>query len=98
MQSIVAHDGLTLEFSKVTSVFDTDGQPVWAGKVTLIFRDQVSQTVTKITANFSGETLVDFEGEPEDGDPVYEFCEMWAGRWAGEISAKLGKPSYADAA
>lgn len=92
------HEGLTIDFSKVRSVLAPSGFPVWSGKVTLVFRDTVAQTVTKITANLTPDSLVDFEGEPDDADGIYVWCEMHAEEWAGEILAKLGKPSYARAA
>lgn len=98
MQNVIMHNGLTIDFSKVTSTLNADGYPIWAGRVTLVFRDTVDQTVTKITTNFTGDALVDFEGENDVSDPIYEFCEMHAEQWAGEISDKLGKPSYARAA
>jgi hypothetical protein len=66
--------------------------------VTLVFRDTVDNNVTKITANFSVDTLVDFEGETEANDPIYDFCADHAEMWANEITDKLGKPSYARAA
>lgn len=98
MQNEITQDGLTIDFSRVSSVLSADGFPVWAGRVTLVFRDTVDNTVTKITANFSVDTLTDFEGETEANDPIYGFCEDHAEMWAGEISDKLGKPSYARAA
>lgn len=98
MQNVITHDGLTIDFSRVSSVLDGNGFPVWSGVVTLVFRDRVDQTVTKITANFSVDTLADFEGETEANDPIYDFCADHAEMWAGEISDKLGKPSYARAA
>ena len=97
MQNVITHDGLTIDFSKVRSVLAPSGYPVWAGVVTLVFRDTVDRTVTKITANFTGDLLVDVEGDPEDGDSIYKFCEMFEEDWAAEISAKIGKPSYARA-
>ena len=96
MQNVIVTNGLTLEFSKVRSTFDSDGLPVWSGKVTLVFRDRIAKTTTKLTANFSVDTLADFEGESEANDPIYEFCENHAEIWAGEISKVLGKPSYAE--
>lgn len=96
MQNIIASHGLTLEFSKVRSVFGPDSLPVWSGKVTLVFRDRIAGTLTKLTANFSVDALADFEGEPEDGDPIYKFCEDHAEVWGNEISKVLGKPSYAE--
>jgi hypothetical protein len=95
MQNVITHDGLTIDFSRVSPTLCGDGLPVWAGRVTLVFRDTVDKTVTKITANFAPFALVDFEGESEASDPIYEFCEMHAEMWAGEITDKLGKPSYA---
>lgn len=98
MQNEITYEGLTIDFSQVSSVLDTDGFPVWAGRVTLVFRDTVDNTVTKITANFSVDTLADFEGETEASDPIYGFCEDHAEMWANEITDKLDKPSYAGAA
>ncbi len=86
MQTIIAHDGLTIDFSKATRT---------GGTVVLVFRDTVDQTVTKITANFTGDDLVDFEGDNEANDPIYKFCEMHATTWAGEIADKLaGRPGH----
>lgn len=98
MQNEITHEGLTIDFSRVSSVLDRNGFPVWSGVVTLVFRDTVDNNVTKITANFSVDTLADFEGETEANDPIYGFCEDHAEMWAGEISCILGKPSYARAA
>lgn len=95
MQNVITHDGLTIDLSKVGATFDGNGYPVWIGKVTLVFRDTVDNTVTRITANFTGDALVDFEGDPEENDPIYDFCEMNAEQWTNEITDKLGKPSYA---
>jgi hypothetical protein len=80
MQNVITHDGLTIDLSKATRA---------GGPVTLVFRDTVDQIVTKITANFTGDDLVDFEGEPEEGDAIYTFCEMQAKGWAEEIADKL---------
>lgn len=98
MQNVITIHGLTLEFSKVRSTFDSDGLPVWSGKVTLVFRDRIAGTTTKLTANFSVDTLADFEGEPEGGDPIYKFCEDHASTWAGEILdalAPIKAPTFA---
>jgi hypothetical protein len=90
MQKIIAHNGLVIDFRNITR---TEG--VWSGKVTLVFQDRVDPASTKITANFTGDDLVDFEGEPEANDPIYEFCEMHAATWAGEIADKLaGRPGH----
>jgi hypothetical protein len=85
MQHVINRDGLTIDFSKVTR---TSGEG-WSGKVTLVFRDTVDQTVTKIMANFTGDDLVDFEGSPEANDPIYNFCEMMASDWTDMILDKL---------
>lgn len=98
MRNVITSNGLTLNFANVQSVLGGNGFPVWAGVVDLVFRDTVDQTVTKLTANLSGETLVDFEGESEASDPIYDFCEDHAEMWAKMILDKLGKPSYARAA
>lgn len=98
MQNIITIHGLTIDFSKVRSVFGPDGLPVWSGKVNLVFRDRIAGTTTKLTANFSVDTLTDFEGEPEDGNPIYKFCADRAEVWAQEIASVLGKPSYAECA
>jgi hypothetical protein len=97
MQNEITHEGLTIDFSRVSSVLNADGYPVWVGRVTLVFQDTVDNIVTKITANFSVDTLADFEGETEANDPIYGFCEDHAEMWANEIMDKLGKPSYARA-
>jgi hypothetical protein len=85
MQHVINRDGLTIDFSKVTHT-SGDG---WSGKVTLVFRDTVDNVVIKITANFTGDNLVDFEGTPEANDPIYEFCEMMASDWTDQILDKL---------
>jgi hypothetical protein len=86
MQNVITHDGLTIDFSKATCA---------GGPVALVFRDTVDQTVTQITANFTGESLVDFEGECEANDPIYKFCEDHATLWACEIADKLaGRPGH----
>jgi len=76
MKNVINHDGMTIDLSKATRT---------GGKVTLVFRDTVDNTVTRITANFTGDDLVDFEGECEASDPIYAFCEAYATTWAGEI-------------
>jgi hypothetical protein len=89
MQNVITRDGMTIDFSKATRT---------GGKVNLVFRDTVDRTVTKITANFTGEDLVDFEGQPESSDPIYAFCEDHASTWVGEILealAPIKAPTFA---
>jgi hypothetical protein len=101
--SIIQLQDLTIDVSTVRSEFSADGLPRWTGKVALIFQDAANTASTRITANWSGVeeqakgALVDFEGEPEDGDPIYARCEKQANEWSEVIAKHLGRPSTWDA-
>lgn len=103
MNKIIQLPGMTIDFSALRSTFSADGLPRWSGKVALTFVDTIDNTTTVITANWAGKDestegmLVDFEGEPEANDPIYEACELHAADWSREISERLGRPSRWDA-
>jgi hypothetical protein len=100
---IIQLQGLTIDVSAVRSEFSADGLPRWTGKVALIFQDATNPASTRITANWSGQEeqaegkLCDFEGEPEDGDPIYARCEKQADEWSKVVAKHLGRPSTWDA-
>lgn len=91
-------DNLTIDFSGLRSEFSPDGYPRWEGRV-VVTVDGKTVTANWCTAgDFSRDgTLVDFEGEPEANDPVYDLCEQNADAWATLITARLPNPSSLDA-
>lgn len=89
---------LTIDFSGLRSEISPDGYPRWEGKVV------VSVDGKTVTANwcsagdFSREgTLVDFEGDADENDPVYGKCEANAEEWASLIAERLPRPSSFEA-
>ena len=89
MKNEIAINGMTINLSKVVRAFDANDLPIWAGLVALTFTDTIDKTVTVITANFTGDDLVDFEGESVESDPIYKFCEDHACEWSYEILGNL---------
>jgi hypothetical protein len=95
--AIIQLQGLTIDVSAVRSEFSPDGLPRWTGKVVLVIDG------TTVMANWTGTEeqadgkLADFEGEPEDGDPIYAQCEKHVDEWSEVIAKHLGMPSTWDA-
>lgn len=90
---------LIIDFSALRSEFSPDGYPRWEGKVVLTFADDKTVTANWISAqDFSRDgSLVDFEGDADENDPVYAKCEERASEWAALVSGRLGRPSALDA-
>lgn len=98
MKNEIEINGLTIDISRVARTFDANDLPIWAGPVALTFIDTIDKNVTVITANFTGDDLVDFEGDCEASDPIYAFCEAHAVLCAGEILnalAPIKAPTFA---
>jgi hypothetical protein len=97
MNTIRISDNITIDLSAVRSIFSPDGLPQWAGKVAITIDGH------EVTANWAGKEeqvegkLCDFEGEPEDGDPIYAMCEENAKPWSDVVAKHLGRPSTWDA-
>jgi hypothetical protein len=103
MNTTTTLPGMTIDLTNLRSVFSADGLPQWAGMVVLTLVDAVGDKTTVVTANWAGReestegALVDFEGDADEHDPIYEACEAYAADWSAAISKELSRPSHWDA-
>lgn len=98
IDALIALDNLTIEFGALRPEYSPNGYPRWVGKVAITL-DSTTVTANWVAADdFSREgTLVDFEGDADESDPVYAECEARANEIAAAITARLPNPSSFDA-
>lgn len=89
--------GLIIDFSAVRAVLSADDRPIWAGKIVLTNYDRTDGRIIRLTGNMIDMTVVDFEGDYEEGDPVYAGAERMADSIAFAVMLELGIATYAEA-